>query len=57
MQVKYLLGVEIPHENRVHLMLYHLAKGLRQLHWPELAMGACWLATMFAIKRLARRSK
>ncbi|KAK9814415.1 hypothetical protein WJX72_005609 [[Myrmecia] bisecta] len=56
-QVKYLVGYEIPHENRVHLMLYHLAKGLHSLRWAELLMGLCWITTLFAIKRLAARSK
>lgn len=53
LQVKYLLGYNVPRANQLHKMLYSLVSGLHQLRWPELAMGLCWIALLLSIKRVA----
>ena len=53
LQVKYLLGYNVPRANQLHKMLYSLVSGLHQLKWPELLMGLCWIALLLSIKRVA----
>ncbi len=53
LQVKYLLGYNVPRANQLHKMLYSLVSGLHQLRWPELVMGLCWIALLLSIKRVA----
>lgn len=56
LQVKYLLGYNVPRANQLHKMLYNLATELHQLRWPELLMGLSWIA-LLSIKYLAVRHK
>ncbi len=53
LQVKYLLGYNVPRANQLHKMLYSLVSGLHQLRWPELVMGLSWIALLLSIKRVA----
>ncbi len=53
LQVKYLLGYNVPRANQLHKMLYSLVSGLDQLRWPELMMGLCWIALLLSIKCVA----
>ena len=56
-QVKYLLGYNVPRANQLHKMLYNLITGSKQLRWPELAMGLCWIALLLGIKYIAVRQR
>lgn len=53
LQVKYLLGYNVPRANQLHKMLHSLVSGIHQLRWPELLMGLSWIALLLSIKRVA----
>ena len=57
LQVKYLLGYNVPRANQLHKMLYSLIAGSNQLRWPELAMGLCWIALLLGIRYIAVRQR
>lgn len=57
LQVKYLLGYNVPRANQLHKMLYSLIKESGQLRWPELVMGLSWIALLLTIKFIAVRQK
>lgn len=54
MQVKHLLGIEIPRGNRLIEVVYNLATDLHELQWVELVMGCTWLLLLHLIRQAPR---
>lgn len=54
-QLKHLLGVELPRDHRVHLLLWEAAGKLSETHVATFVLGAVAVATLLGIKRLQKR--
>ena len=46
-QLKYLVGVEIPRGSQLQAVAVHLWQQAADMRWRELLMGCCWLAILF----------
>lgn len=53
-QVKYLLGYNIPHVERFQDMLWYLISRRHNFWWPELAFGLLWVVILVGVKNAPR---
>lgn len=54
-QLKHLLGVDLPRDHRVHLLLWEAVGKLGQTHVATLAIGAGAVLALLAVKRAQRK--
>ncbi len=57
MQVKYIVGYNIPHADRMQDIVYNLIARWKQFRWLEAAMGLSFIALLVAIKNAPRFHK
>lgn len=56
-QVKYIVGYNIPHADRMQDIVYNLIVRWEQFRWLEAAMGLSFIALLLAIKNAPRLHK
>ena len=56
-QVKYILGYNIPHVDRIQDLLYNLVANAHQFKWREFVMGVAWIVLLLLIKNAPRYNK
>ena len=56
-QVKYILGYNIPHVDRIQDLLYNLAANAHKFQWREFVMGVAWIVLLLLIKNAPRYNK
>ncbi|EIE27094.1 sulfate permease [Coccomyxa subellipsoidea C-169] len=56
-QVKYIVGYNIPHADRMQDIVYNLIVRADRFRWMEFAMGLTWIALLVAIKSAPRFHK
>ena len=57
MQVKYILGYNIPHVDRIQDLVYNLVANAHQFKWREFVMGVAWIVLLLLIKNAPRWHK
>ncbi len=57
MQVKYILGYNIPHVDRIQDLVYNLVANAHLFKWREFVMGITWIALLLLIKNAPRWHK
>jgi len=55
--VKYILGYNIPHVDRIQDLLYNLVANAHEFKWREFVMGVAWIALLVLIKNAPRWNK
>lgn len=57
LQVKYILGYNIPHVDRIQDLVYKLVVNAHQFKWREFVMGMAWIVLLLLIKDAPRWNK
>ena len=56
-QVKYILGYNIPHVDRIQDLIYSLVENAHSFKWREFVMGILWIVLLLLIKSAPRLNK
>ncbi len=56
-QVKYILGYNIPHVDRIQDLVYNLVANAHKFQWREFVMGVSWILLLLLIKNAPRYNK
>ena len=56
-QVKYILGYNIPHVDRIQDLVYNLVANAHKFQWREFVMGVAWIVLLLLIKNAPRYNK
>lgn len=57
LQVKYIVGYNIPHADRMQDIVYNLIVRADRFRWMEAAMGLTWIVLLLAIRNAPRFHK
>ena len=56
-QVKYILGYNIPHVDRIQDLVYNLVANAHKFQWREFVMGVAWIVLLLLIRNAPRYNK